>query len=220
MLTTPITTSHFHASVLALMTSYNQAISESEQPQAQPLPLVPALRPVDTPLTPNDTISQVLACTSPWIDLGSPDPLIAHLSRQVFTLEIAYAAFCGVVSVIVPGPRLRTESSVALYARAIKEALSVGAYLQIHIMMPMVGDADTDNEEMGDLARFAREEFTNGCSEEQTADPFGAWDAWNLVRTVCKYHPRLSLGKNNSHPEAIISNLYKTPIFEIFWTHP
>ncbi|KAF2202151.1 arginine N-methyltransferas-like protein [Delitschia confertaspora ATCC 74209] len=194
MLTSPITTPHFHASVLALMTSYNQAISETSDPNSQPLPLIPAFKPVDTPLAPSDTISQLVAYTSPWIDLGSPDPLISHLSRQVFNAEIAYAAFCGVITVVVQGPRLSSSSSIAQYARAVKQALSVGGYLQVHIKMPMAGGSDSEgNGDMGDLSSFAREEFVGKDEEQQSTDPLSAWDAWNVVRSVCNYHPRLSV---------------------------
>jgi len=161
-----------------------------------PLPLIPALESVDTPLTPSDTISQLLTFTSSWIDLASPDPVIAFLSRQVFHLEIAYAAFCGVVTVVVPGPPLAYGAAgVSQFARAIKEALSTGSYIQLHIMMPMdaskVGD---EKEDMGSLARFARPEFAEK-QEQTTTDAFGAWDAWNAIRTMSKYHNRLSVGE-------------------------
>lgn len=202
MLTSPITNIHFHSRVLSLLSSYNQAVSGSSLQQAQPLPLIPALENVDTPLTPSDTISQLLTFTSSWIDLGSPDPVIAYLSRQVFNLEIAYAAFCGVVTVVVPGPRLlHGATGISQYARAIKEALTTGAYIQLHIMMPMDDTrAATEEEDLGDLARFARPEYADEVSGGgRTSDPFKAWDAWNTIRSICRYHNRLSVGKNRAH---------------------
>ncbi|PSN73335.1 arginine N-methyltransferas-like protein [Corynespora cassiicola Philippines] len=193
MLTTPITNEHFHSRVLGLLSSYTQAITEADAPDAHPLPLIPALEHLDTPLGPSDHISQLLAFTSPWIDLGSPDPVIAYLSRQVFNLEIAYAAFCGAVTVIIPGPRLNNGSKgFAQYARAIKEALSTGAYLQLHILMPFDGTrAAADGDDVGDLARFARPEFLD--KQANSSDPFVAWEAWNAVRSFCKYNSRLSV---------------------------
>jgi protein arginine N-methyltransferase 5 len=196
MLTTPITNDHFHSRVLNLLGSYNQAVSES--PQAQPLPLVPALENIDTPLTPSDTISQLLAFTSSWIDLGSPDPVIAHLSRQVFHLEIAYAAFCGVVTVVVPGPRLSHGSSaISQYARAVKEALSTAGYIQLHILMPMKGTKTTNEDvDLGHLARFVSPTHDAGSkSISKKPSLFGAWDAWNTIRSICRYPNRLSVGK-------------------------
>jgi len=197
MLTTPITNTHFHSRVLNLLSAYNQAVSDSAQ--EQPLPLIPALENIDTPLTPNDNISQLLAFTSSWIDLGSPDPVIAYLSRQVFNLEIAYAAFCGATTVIVPGPRLsQGAGAISQYARAIKESLSTGGYLQLHLLMPMDGTKPAnDDADLGHLARFVRAEYdgpSSGRSKKQ--DPFSAWEAWNSVRSICRYHNRLSVGKN------------------------
>ncbi|KAF2260816.1 Skb1 methyltransferase [Lojkania enalia] len=197
MVTSPITTPHFHTRVLSLLSSYIQAVSDASPPNsAQPYPLVSAFESVDTSLHPSDTISQLVTFTSPWIDLASPDPVIAHLSRQVFSLEIAYAAFCGVVTVVVPGPRLsHGPSSLAQYARAIKEALALGSYLQLHVQLPMDGSKATDEEDdVGDLARFASSEYT---SERQNQgghqDPWSAWEAWDVIRSICRYHSRLSI---------------------------
>lgn len=193
MLTTPITNAHFHARVLSLLTSYNQTIQDDSSPSdSHPLPLIPALDAVDTDLGPSDSISQLLAYTSSWIDLSSPDPVIAHLSRQVFHLEIAYAAFCGVVTVVVPGPRLsHGADGVSQYARAIKEALSTGGYIQLHVLMSMDGSKlAAAEEDLGDLARFVNPDLD---SHSVRPDANSSWNAWNAIRSVCKYHNRLSV---------------------------
>lgn len=202
MLTAPITNTHFHTRVLRLLDAYNQAIAEASlPPEAQPLPLIPALENNDTHLGPSHSISQLVTFTSSWIDLSSPDPVIAHLSRQVFHLEIAFAAFCGAVTVVVQGPRLsHGAAGVSQYARAIKEALSTGAYIQLHILMPMdASRAAEADEDLGDLARFARKEYAQQReSPLGHTDSYSSWDAWNALRTVCKYHSRLSLGENKT----------------------
>lgn len=197
MLTSPVTNNHFHTRVLSLLNSYTQAVSDASQ--SQPLPLIPALDNLDTPLGPNETISQLVIFTSPWIDLSSPDPVIAHLSRQVFHLEIAYAAFCGATNVVVPGPRLaHGQSGVSQYARAIKEALSTGSYIQLHIQLPMDGTKpSTEDEDLGDLARFARPEY-NSSSQGKSVTAWSSWDAWNVIRSMSKYHNRLSVGKHRT----------------------
>lgn len=207
MLTTPITTPHFHSSVLSILSSYNQALDENESsPQSVPLPLIPALTPDDTPLTPSDTISQLLAVTAPWIDLASPDPVIAHLSRQVFNQEVAYAAFCGVVNVIVEAPKLHHGPvrgyGIAQFARAVQEALSIGPYLQVHVLLPMIDSPEVEAEEdVAHLSHFAKDEYIESSeqSQESKIDLFGTWDAWNIIRRVCKYNPRLSVGKQKYH---------------------
>lgn len=189
MLTSPITNDHFHTRVLSLLSSYTQAASDAPQP----LPLVPALDNLDTSLGPSHVIGQLLTCTSSWIDLSSPDPVIAHLSRQVFHLEIAFAAFCGATTVIVPGPRLaHGQNGVSQFARAIQEALTTGAYISLQVQMPMDSTSVADEQDLGDLARFARPEF-EPASETNKVDAWSSWDAWNTIRSVNKYHNRLSV---------------------------
>lgn len=210
MLTSPITNDHFHNRVLGILNSYTQSLAESP---AQPLPLIPALDNFDTPLGPTDIIGQLVTFASPWIDLSSPDPLIAHLSRQVFHLEIAFAAFCGVTNVVVPGPRLaHGQAGVSQYARSIKEALVTGSYLQLHIQLPMDGKQPEPTEaDVGDLARFARLEF-EPSPEAKNIDSWSSWDAWNTIRSICNYHSRLSISKHSSfHQEDCASSDHITP---------
>ena len=193
MLTSPITNDHFHTRVLSLLRAHAHTQAAASAPASAPLPLIAALESVDTPLGPTDTISQLVTYSSAWIDLSSPDPVIAHLSRQVLHLEVAYASFCGAVNVVVPGPRLSYgQQGVAQYARAIKEAMSTGAYVQFHILMPVDGTIATvdDQDELGDLRRFARPEFS---APQPTTNAWSSWEAWNTIRSVCKYHSRLSL---------------------------
>ncbi|KAH6614823.1 arginine N-methyltransferas-like protein [Boeremia exigua] len=191
MLSSPITNDHFHTRVLALLRAHTQAAASAARPL--PLPLIAALERLDTPLGPTDTISQLVTYSSAWIDLASPDPVIAHLSRQVLHLEVAYASFCGAVNIVVPGPRLaHGQRGVAQYARAVKEALATGAYVQFHVLMPVDGTAAAvdDQNELGDLSRFAR---PAPAAPQGTTDAWSSWEAWDTIRAVCKYHSRLSL---------------------------
>lgn len=178
-------------------------VEEGTTQAALPMPLLPPLTPDDTPLAPSDTVSQLLTYSSTWIDLASPDPVIAHISRQVFNTEIAYAAFCGVITVVVQAPKLYPgklrSQGLSQFARAVQEVLLLGPYIQIHIMLPMSeGYEGIAGDEMGHLAPFAREEFFQDVrnSSQPVRDSFGTWDAWNVIRTVCKYNTRLSVGKN------------------------
>lgn len=198
MLTTPITTPSFHQRVLTLVSSTSYGSVSDPSP-----PLIPPLGPLDTPLTPDDTISQLLTVASPWIDLCSPDPVIANVSQQVLSLETAYAAFCGVGNVIVQGPKLHHGSAHAdglmQYARAIHEALVVGSNINIEILLPMVDQPDAEVDAgMGDLAPLARDEYVGELEEERPRklDMYGSWDAWNVIRSVCKYNSRLFVGKD------------------------
>ena len=202
MLTTPITTPYFQTRVLALLSSHSAQLKSSSGNNLLS-PIIPPLGPLDTHLTPNETISQLLTVSSPWIDLCSPDPIILHLSQQVLGLEIAYAAFCGVGNVIIAGPKLHhgTAHGDALvqYARAIQEALSVGMNLQIEILLPMIDQPELEwDDSMWSLTRFARKANGKDTGKEKAPKPdmYGSWDAWNIIRTVCRYNSRLFVGKH------------------------
>ncbi|KAK0110601.1 methyltransferase protein [Cadophora gregata f. sp. sojae] len=203
MLTSPITSPHFHSRVLTLISTYLSELSDIDSSAAAhsipPAPIIPPLNPVDTPLTPGDTVSQIIAYSSPWIDLCSPDPLIANISRQVLNIEIAYASFCGVGNIVIPGPRAYSSGStdndsLIQYARAIQEALNIGSYLQMAIHIPMYGNEEA-KEMIGDLRPFAREQRSESAlgKVNKDIDLYETWDAWNLIRSVCKYSARLSV---------------------------
>lgn len=204
MLTSPITTPHFQARVLSLISSHLEASilessSISSTTNVPPAPIIPPLTPVDTPLTPGDTVSQLIAFSSPWLDLCSPDPLISNISRQVLNIELAYASFCGVGNVIIPGPRtyssgLADSNGLVQYARAIKEAIDIAGYVHISIHMPMYGQEEA-KDITGDLMPFARNQQSTTATADKEIDLFETWDAWNLIRSVCKYSSRLSVGK-------------------------
>lgn len=210
MVTSPITTPHFQSRVLGLLSSHLSNAQDvsfdstgtlATSDNTQPL-IIPPLAPEDTHLTPNDAMTQLVGVTSSWIDMCSPDPLIADISRQVLMLEVAYAAFCGIGYVVIPGPKLHHRSmhseGLVYYARAIQDAINVAPYLQFHIWLRTVDDPELENDEMGDLAPLARLEFLEDWDDGNTAkvDPFGTWDAWDTIRRTCKYHSRLFVGKN------------------------
>ena len=202
----PVTTAHFHARVLTLLSDVLalqrdislQGGSVCEDSHIIHPPKVPPLSPPDSNLSPDDSTNQVLAMTSSWIDLCSPDPLITDLSRQILIMEISYAAFCGATYIIVPSPKLDDGyDSLNKYARALQEALDVGPYLQIIAWFSMSGVSHNREEDVGDLAAFAREDFvkTTMKASMPEQDVFETWDAWNSIRSVCKYHSRLFVGE-------------------------
>lgn len=200
MLTSPITTPSFQSRVLALLSSHLAAQYTLEDNDSPPPPIIPPFMAVDTPLTPADTVSQLIGYSSPWIDLTSSDPLIANLSRQVLNMEVAYAAFCGISNIIIPGPRTHNNTSnvadgLAQYARAVQEALGIGSYMNVAIHLPMYDTGVAADAPMGDLASFAREEYFN--DSENDSDLFAIWDSWNVIRSVCKYSSRLSIGESS-----------------------
>lgn len=226
MLTAPITNSHFQSRVLALHKNHLQELRGNNDRDSS-TPIVPSLSSLDTSLGPGETISQTLGVISPWIDLCSPDPLVYNISRQVLELEIGFAAFCGLVNVIVTGPRLHYGQlhgdGLMQYALAIQRALVLSSYLQIEIKLPMLDHTDTDTYAPSDsLGYRAREEFMGKReTAKRKADLFGTWDAWNIIRTVCKYNARLFVGKTTNDYFSILFELrFFNSIFPPFASLP
>jgi len=181
---------------MAVCREHQKEIEDLEIPTAEranpsfPGPVIPTLTPDDTSLFPCDYMSSITAYSSPWIDLCSDNPLISNLSRQILNMEVAYANFCGVRSVIVPGPRLDDGKKVAQYARAIQEALQTASRVSLIIHMPMYREPGLD-EEMDTMSG------PPAVSPEPSKeiDIFSTWDTWHTIRTVCEYNTRVFVGK-------------------------
>ncbi|KAF2772727.1 protein arginine N-methyltransferase [Teratosphaeria nubilosa] len=194
VLTSPITTHHFQSRVLLALQRHVDQLSQGSSPISVPMPLISPLLSEDTELGPEESNASVIAVTSSWIDLGSPDPLIASVSRQVFHLEIAYAAFVGATNVLVHGPI--EGSDVVQYARAIQEAVGLGPYLQLHIWMPMAGELVQDEySEDAHLGELTREQFLLDPEDDldEASNPYGKWDDWNTIRTICNYNSKVAV---------------------------
>ncbi|RMD45079.1 hypothetical protein DV735_g155, partial [Chaetothyriales sp. CBS 134920] len=201
MVTSPITTPHFHSRVLTLLSSAltdgspSAALDIAQQRNGSPV-VIPPLTPADSSLTPHATVNQVVGLISPWIDLCSPDPIVADLSRQVLKLELNYAAFCGLTFVLIPGPQLAGSTAngagLAQYARAVLDSLGQAPFIQFHIWLPMVERPGSERQDMGDLRLFARPAFLQE-HEPKTPRPdlFASWEAWDIIRSICKYSSRL-----------------------------
>jgi len=206
LLTAPITTSHFQSRVLQVLEEHVESLNKIKTPESVPLPLVSPLTPQDTDLTPEESNSSLIAVTSPWIDLGSSDPLIAHISRQVFNLEVAYAAFCGINNVLIHGP-VSSEGTMQ-YGRAVQEALGLGPYLQLHVMLPMTGELEQDISAEGThLSELAREQYAPLSPQEDDdaeSELYGSWEVWDGIRTMCNYNTRLSIGTQSQKSSSSI----------------
>ncbi|KAI6841978.1 Skb1 methyltransferase [Hortaea werneckii] len=199
LLTSPITTPHFHSRVLQLVGDHFQNAASTQTPvENLPTPLITPLSPADSHLTPSDANSAIIGVVSPWIDLSSRDPLIAHVSKHILGMEVAYAAFCGISNLIIHGP-VSSEGTMQ-YARAVLEALGMGPYVQIHVLLPMTGELEVDVEGTP-LAELARDEYSANASDDDGEDVgdegepelYGSWEVWDAMRGLCSYHGRLSI---------------------------
>lgn len=149
----------------------------------------------------------LLTCSS-WIDLPSPDPLIADASRQVLVQEASYAAWCGAANLVIHGPRFAgnglSPAGVTAFARAILEVLEVGPAFNVQIILPMSPICDTKSQaSSGDLARLpgsvAVKQENGSGEDDDDLDFWASWTAWNSIRSFCKYSPRLAIGKRMNH---------------------
>ncbi|KAL9626077.1 MAG: hypothetical protein Q9204_007600, partial [Flavoplaca sp. TL-2023a] len=193
MITTPITTPMFHSRVLSLLSNHFSEHKDGYLPDATPT--VTSLAATDTAITPGDTIQKLVGTASPWVDLSSPDPVVYNISCQVLELEISYAAFCGLGNVVLQGPNLQYGGShgegVVKYAYAVQELLALNNYTQILIHLPMMYHPDQAGDDVeGSLSICTRQEYIEEGGRSKH-DLLGTWDAWHIIRTLCKYNSRL-----------------------------
>lgn len=209
--TAPITNDYFHERVKQLYRSHLKDVAESGLPDEKktnpslPGPIVPTLTDKDTSLGPCPYIGNVLACCSPWIDLGSSDPLIASISRQVLNLEVAFANWCGVKSVVVSGPREDSDGrAIAQYARAIQETFEVASRVNVIIHISMYREPGLEEKTELLSSELLGSNGSAGKSEQSVeVDLFGAWDTWHTIRSACHYSNRLYAGRSSHHSLAL-----------------
>ncbi|PHH87900.1 hypothetical protein CDD83_8253 [Cordyceps sp. RAO-2017] len=199
--TTPITNQRFRSRVFKLVADYLASLdgdglaeTTSTATSSRAEPILPPLTPDDTSLFPSSAVNTYTACVSPWIDLCSLDPFIASISRQVLNLEINYANFCGVRSIMVPGPSCDAgkdggSQGLVQYSRAVQEALAIGNCLSFLIHLPMYREpvGGGPDETLSSLKPQGGNPETKGGE----IDLFSCWESWHHIRTVCNYNLRL-----------------------------
>lgn len=196
--TTPVTNDNFRERVTELATKSCAELQNSEIPSCHPDPIVPPLTTEDTSLFPGHSTSGLIAYSSPWIDLCSDNPAISSISRQVLNLEVAYANFCGVRTIIFPGPRqdavkAGNSRGLAQYARAIQETLLIGTRMNFVIHLPMYREPGLE-EATSTLSSELDNSKAAAANEQDDIDIFSSWDSWHLIRSTCDYDSRLFVG--------------------------
>ncbi|KAG6274386.1 hypothetical protein E4U49_003764 [Claviceps purpurea] len=206
--TTPVTNRHFKSRVFKLVSDHLSLLDQATEAPTSTLtasradPIIPPLTPDDTGLFPSPAVNTYTAYISPWIDLCSTNPLIASISRQVLNLEVNYANFCGVRSIVIAGPSRDASpnggnQALAQYSRAVQEALTIGSSLTFLIHMPMYREP-VDEQAVETLASLELQ-LNKGKGHERAAtangseeiDLFAAWASWHHVRSICNYNLRL-----------------------------
>ena len=194
-MSTPLTTTSFHTRVLDQVRKHFTDLESASSHGRHPSPILSSLSPVDTILVPHPSNSSLVGVVSPWIDLSSQDPVIANVSRQVLSIEVAYAAFCGISNVMVHGPV--SDTGATQYARAIAEALGLGPYMQVHVLLAASGEVESDHGDVTHLSELSRAAFADDLNAEvDEPHAYGSWELWDVIRTICRYSQKLSLGKS------------------------
>lgn len=124
----------------------------------------------------------------------------------MLNLEVNYANFCGVRSIVIAGPSRDASpnggnQALAQYSRAVQEALTIGSSLTFLIHMPMYREPE-DEQAVETLASLELQS-NKGKGHERAAtangseeiDLFAAWASWHHVRSTCNYNLRLHVGK-------------------------
>lgn len=199
-MTTPVTNEHFRKRVTELASSSITNLEQAEIPSCHPDPIVPPLTTEDTSLFPSPTTTGLIAYLSPWIDLCSKNAAISSISRQVLNLEVAYANFCGVRTVVIPGPRqdaLRTGSSqgIAQYARAIQEVVLIGGRLNFVVHLPMYREPGLEENTSTLSSELLEDDVPQSEGDGGEIDILSSWDSWHVIRTASDYDGRLFVGK-------------------------
>ena len=121
-------------------------------------------------------------------------------------METTYAAFCGIQNVILMGPRDCSfhgtgGGRLIEYTRAIEELLRLTTSTKLAIQLDMQYETkETAQVPLGHLGHFARKGFSEGRVEgDMGLEPYSSWDSWDLIRSLCNYNPRLSVGMSTLH---------------------
>ncbi|KAI0441053.1 methyltransferase-like protein [Xylaria telfairii] len=191
--TTPITNSRFRERIAKLVDESPAQANGKQNTASHIDPIVTSLTPEDTSLFPEVYTSGFVGYASPWIDLCSSNHVIASISRQVLNLEVDYANFCGVRSIVIPGPRQDSAQAgggqgIAQYARAIQEALLIGTRVNLIIHLPMYREPGLE-EKAAQLS--ISDDAQDKSQSSKDIDIFTSWDSWHVIRTACNYDAKL-----------------------------
>ncbi|KAF8515395.1 PRMT5-domain-containing protein [Hysterangium stoloniferum] len=126
-----------------------------------------------------DEAESVIGIISDWLELDSPDDQIRRDSEIALLQEISYASYLNLYTVILPPPKNRAH--VGSYGRAVNAALLATANIQLSICIPLYSRSSSSIHPSSGGAAVLDHDFSD------------AWEMWDSIRTICSYHPRLSL---------------------------
>ncbi|KAL1744107.1 PRMT5 arginine-N-methyltransferase-domain-containing protein [Schizophyllum fasciatum] len=169
----------------------------------------PAFKLDEVTMTRLDEAQGVVVVASEWLELDAADDWVRHDAAIALQQELAYAAYLGIQSVILPRPR--TRAHVASYARIVNACLKSVPYVNLSIRLPIYDPSTLDegipaapfvlgrsprmsSASMPGTPQLLVSEETRRAAPAPERELNTTWEMWDLIRTMCDYNTRLSLG--------------------------
>jgi type II protein arginine methyltransferase len=136
----------------------------------------------------------VVAFASEWICLDAQDEWIRLDSEIALEQELAWASYLNIGTVILPSPQIR--ECLPSYARAVNAALGrLGtSRMELSIRIPVY---DPRAQSGPALDASSVKEVLNL-----------SWEMWNFIRSLCDYHPRLSLSEHHRYSSRLCQTFF------------
>ncbi|KAK4058306.1 hypothetical protein OIO90_000463 [Microbotryomycetes sp. JL221] len=143
-------------------------------------------------LTRSEEAGSLLVLASEWLELDSPVEGIRFDSELALRQEVVYASYLSLTTIVLPPPRLENREFLTDYARAINGALASSWHINISVRLPIAEYTE---------AQLANRPGTPAqASSSSVEDHCETWEAWNIIRQICGYSPRLSLTLDLGNP--------------------
>ncbi|EJD06474.1 PRMT5-domain-containing protein [Fomitiporia mediterranea MF3/22] len=188
-----------------------------------------------------DEAEGVIGIASDWLELDSPDDWVRHDCEIALRQELAYASYLGLSIVVLPPPLERAHA--ASYGRTLRACFDNSPYMQLAVRLPLYDPAFLSSAQKTSatgsntpipispglpsspgLAQGISPISPALRSASLKAPPVGelsgAWEAWDVIRTICGYNPRLTLALDLTLPlpstRGILTRWSAEPVSHIF----
>jgi protein arginine N-methyltransferase 5 len=129
-------------------------------------------------------------------------------SEKVFKQEIAWATHLSVPAVLLPTPQIQCFN----YGRVLNQSVLNAQYLQFWVRIPLTyrthSTAGHHQMEMPTTpdTRTSTSVGSIDTKDDSTICTTSPWEAWNHLRSMCEYHPKIQValeltGDLSSHEE-------------------
>ncbi|KDO33208.1 hypothetical protein SPRG_02020 [Saprolegnia parasitica CBS 223.65] len=112
--------------------------------------------------------SSVVGQLSTWVDYDASCDATRATAEKVFKEEIAWASHLSLAAIMTPP--LHATRSNANYARLLNQAATQASYAQFWVKVPM---------------------YYPGRFNEDDASFVDSWEAWNNLRSMCEFNPKI-----------------------------